>query len=237
MRYSFLWADNVVAVSTGVAQDLLHTIHLPSAKVQTIYNPAVNSQFYEDANCPLDDPWFTHAAPPVVLGVGRLHRQKDFSLLIRAFSLIRKERSVRRMILGEGEDRPALEALVKDLGLEEDVALPGFVENPYRYMKAAAVFALSSRWEGFGLVLVEAMAVGTPVVSTDCPSGPAEILEGGKWGRLVPVGDAHVLAGAIISALDDPSTPEGIHHRVLDFSVDHLMQQYLDVLFGEARNS
>ena len=237
MRYSFPWADTVVAVSLGVAEDLVHTISQPRERVQVIHNPVVSPRLHENANCSLDHPWFAPAAPPVVLGVGRLYKSKDFPLLIRAFALVRKERPARLMILGEGEDRPTLEALVRYLGLEEDVKLPGFVENPYQYMKAAAVFALSSRWEGFGLVLVEAMAVGTPVVSTDCLSGPAEILEDGKWGRLVPVGDAEALAGAIISALDDPPDPECLHRRAMDFSLERVTQQYLEVLDGEARDS
>jgi len=132
------------------------------------------------------------------------------------------------MILGEGEERPNLEALVRELGLEEDVALPGFVENPYKYMKRAAVFVLSSRWEGFGNVLVEAMALGTPVVATDCPSGPAEILEGGKWGRLVPVGNHEALAEATLQVLRGEKV--GASARALMFSVERMLEEYANVL-------
>jgi len=130
--------------------------------------------------------------------------------------------------LGEGDERPKLEALIKERELEEAVALPGFVDNPYKYMKHAAVFVLSSQWEGFGNVLVEAMALGTPVVSTDCPSGPAEILENGKWGVLVPVGDIQQLAKGILSALKKKeinSMP-----RALMFSVENIMKEYSNIL-------
>ena len=119
---------------------------------------------------------------------------------------MRKERPARLIILGEGEDRPKLEALVRELGLEEDVALPGFVDNPYKYLKRAAVFVLSSRWEGLPTVLIEALALGTPVVATDCPSGPAEILKGGRWGRLVAVGDINGIAKAIKEMLVQPGS-------------------------------
>jgi len=133
------------------------------------------------------------------------------------------------MILGEGEERPALESLVRELGIEEDVSLPGFVENPFKYMKRAAVFVLSSRWEGFGNVLVEAMALGTPVVSTNCPSGPAEILEGGKWGRLVPVGDVHKLAASMLETMNG-NNPD-CSQRISEFSLSSIADQYAEV-FG-----
>jgi glycosyltransferase involved in cell wall biosynthesis len=133
------------------------------------------------------------------------------------------------MILGEGEERPKLEALVRELRLEEDVALPGFVENPYKYMKRAAVFVLSSRWEGFGMVLVEAMALGTPVIATDCPSGPAEILEDGRWGRLVPVGDVHRLAEAILRVLKEEKIGTSVV-RASMFSVERILEDYANIL-------
>ncbi len=125
-----------------------------------------------------------------------------------------------------------LEALTQELGLDEDVSLPGFVDNPYAYMARSAVFVLSSAWEGFGNVLVEAMAVGTPVVSTDCPSGPAEILEGGKWGKLVPVGDIEKIAKAIIDTLEDLNRPD-VAKRAQDFGIEKPVQNYLKVLLGD----
>ncbi|MCG8345898.1 MAG: glycosyltransferase [Chlorobiales bacterium] len=181
---------------------------------------------------PLAHPWFYPGEPPVILGVGRLVQQKDFPLLIRAFSRLRKRREARLMILGEGPLRPELEALVETLDLKKDISLPGFIANPYAYMRCSALFILSSRWEGFGNVLVEAMACGTPVVSTDCPSGPSEILENGKWGRLVPVGDVNAMAFAMESALIEPSTHDTAM-RAADFSVEQAISSYIQVLLTE----
>jgi len=220
--------DAVVTVSRGVAEDLVAQTRLPAEKVKVIYNPVVTPELFAKAEEPLDHPWFRPGEPPVIVGVGRLTAAKDFPTLLRAFALVRQDRPARLVILGEGEDRPELETLVRELGVERDVALPGFVDNPYKYMKRAAVFVLSSQWEGFGMVLVEAMALGTPVVSTDCPSGPAEILEGGKWGRLVPVGKPGQLAGAIMAVLKgercDPSP------RVSSFSIEAITDEYIQLL-------
>jgi glycosyltransferase involved in cell wall biosynthesis len=163
------------------------------------------------------------------MGVGRLTAQKDFSTLIRAFASLRTQRAARLMILGEGEERFQLEALVQELGLQADVALPGFIANPYKYLKWSTVFVLSSRWEGLGNVLIEAMAMGTSVVSTDCPNGPAEILESGRWGRLVPVGDVDALTKAMIATLDDPAPPD-VARRAMDFEVDAAVDAYARAL-------
>jgi len=225
------YADAVVAVSRGVAEDLVTTTKLPMEKIKVIYNPVITPELFAKAEEPLDHPWFRPGEPPVVLGVGRLTQQKDFPTLIRAFALVRREHPARLMILGEGEERPKLEALVRELRLEEDVALPGFVDNPYKYMKRAAVFVLSSQWEGFGNVLVEAMACGCPVVATDCPSGPAEILENGKWGRLVPPGDPEALAKAILDTVErGVSRVEAATNVQKRFSMIAIVEQYLKVL-------
>jgi len=153
-----------------------------------------------------DHNWFADGEPPVVLAAGRLTRQKDFPTLLRAFARARAGGAHARMlILGEGEDRPALEGLRDELGLAADVALPGFTADPYPYFGHAALYALSSGWEGLPTVLVECLAVGLPVVSTDCPSGPREILRGGRLGALVPVGDAAALGDAIAAALVRPA--------------------------------
>lgn len=227
----YRWADAVVTVSQGVAEDLIRLTGLPREKVRVIYNPVVTPELFAKAKEPLDHPWFAPGEPPVVLSVGRLTAQKDYTTLIRAFALVRKERPARLMILGEGEERSKLGALVRELGLEQDIALPGFVENPYKYMKGAAVFVLSSAWEGFGNVLVEALALGTPVVSTDCPSGPMEILEGGKWGALVPVGNVDALGRAILKTLTQQEAPPGACERMVErFSLERVVDQYLEVL-------
>lgn len=224
-------ADAVVAVSQGVAEDLIQRTGLPREKVRVIYNPVVTPEIFLWAEEDPGHPWFAPGSPPVILGVGRLAKQKDFSTLIRAFARVRAVRPARLLILGEGEERAELERLVRELGVTEDVALPGFTANPYAFMKRAAVFVLSSRWEGLGIVLIEALALGRPVVATDCPSGPAEILEGGRWGRLVPMGDEEALAQAILEALDEPGAPPGAQERMQErFGLDRVVEQYMDVL-------
>jgi len=230
IRWFYPWADAVVAVSQGVADDLVKTTWLPRELITVIYNPIVTPELLEKAKENVVHPWFKPGQPPVILSAGRLTKQKDFPTLIRAFALVRAKHPARLMILGEGEERSKLEALVRELGLENDVSMPGFVENPYAYMARAAVFVLSSAWEGFGNVLVEAMAVGTPVVSTDCPSGPAEILEGGKWGKLVPVGDVEKLAEAIKDVLSESNKYNGII-RVQVFKLEKIVDDYISVLF------
>ncbi len=225
------WADAVVAVSQGAAEDLIRYSRIPPEKIHVIYNPVVTPELFRAAEEPLEDPWFAPGEPPAILGVGRLTAQKDFPTLIRAFGLVLKEQPARLVILGEGEERPGLEALVQELGIADRVRLPGFVSNPYKYMKRASVFVLPSRWEGFGNVLVEALALGTPVVSTDCPSGPAEILEGGKWGRLVPMENPRALANAILATLSEPGPPPGLRERMVErFGLENVVDQYLAVL-------
>lgn len=232
IRRFYPWADAIVAVSQGVAEDLAKTTGLPRERIRVIYNPVVTPELLEKVRQPLDHPWFMPGQPPVILSVGRLTVQKDYPTLIRAFARVREERPARLIILGEGEERPNLESLVRELGLQGDVSLPGFVENPYAYMARAVVFALSSAWEGFGNVLVEAMAVGTPVVSTDCPSGPAEILEGGKWGRLVPVGNPEMLADAIITTLKHQHDSTSMVGRAQVFGLESIIGEYWEVLHG-----
>ncbi|QBS37604.1 glycosyltransferase [Thermaerobacter sp. FW80] len=235
MRVTYPRADSVVAVSHGVAVDLIRFIGIRKDKVHVVYNPVVSDAIFIRAAEPVHHPWFAPGEPPVVLAVGRLTAQKDFGTLIKAFSLVRKERIARLMILGEGKERPTLERMVHDLGLDEVVSLPGFEVNPYKYMKRAAVFVLSSRWEGFGNVLAEAMALGTPVVSTDCPSGPAEILEYGRWGDLVPVADPQALARAILKRLDerDETKTRGAAARAQEFSLRRSVDRYARLLLGE----
>jgi len=230
----YYWADAVIAVSKGVADDFAEFLKFPREKIRVIYNPVVTPEILEKAEEPLEHPWFKPGEPPVILGVGALTKQKDFPTLIHAFALVRRERPARLVILGKGEERPRLEALVRELDLEKDVALPGFVDNPYKYMKHAAVFVLSSRWEGLPTVLIEAMACGTPVVTTDCPSGPREILEEGKYGALVPVGDARELAKAIMKALVDTSQREIIKAKLYEFSLESAVGKYMDVLLGRS---
>lgn len=230
MRYFYTWADNIVAVSKGGAKSLVDTINLPSEIIKVVYNPIFTPEISEKAKEIVNNPWLSQEQPPVILGVGRLNKQKDFPNMIHAFAKVRAVRKVRLVILGEGEERESLETLIQDLELDDEVSLPGFIENPYAYMAKAAVFVLSSAYEGFGNVLVEAMACGTTVVSTNCESGPAEILEGGKYGKLVPIGDSDALADAILSALDTPFPPQMLRSRAEEFSVDKIYDRYLEVI-------
>lgn len=229
-RVFYPWADWIVAVSKGVAKDVLRAVGLPAGKIRVIYNPVVVPELAEAAARDPGHPWLTEGAPPVVLGAGRLTAQKDFATLIAAFGEVRRARPSRLLILGEGEERAKLQALIQSLSLGNDACLGGFTFNPYAYMSRAAVFALSSAWEGFGIVLVEAMACGTPVVSTDCVAGPAEILVDGKYGRLVPVGNPAALAEAILATLDDPLPPEVLRERAGDFSLEKVGAEYLELL-------
>lgn len=231
MRRTYPRADAVVAVSEGVADDLAAALGLPRERVHVIYNPIVTDELLAMSRAPVDHPWCADGAPPMILAVGRLTEQKDFPTLIHAYARLRRRRSVRLVILGEGEARGELEDLIARLGLAEDVYLPGFVDNPFAWMRQARLFALSSRWEGLPSVLIQAMACGTQVVSTDCPSGPAEILEGGRWGRLVPVGDAEALEAALDAALDDDEDVHAaVEIRARDFSVEPSVLGYLAVL-------
>ena len=230
-------ADGMIAASQGVAEDVSQISGVPVKNIDVIYNPVVMPELFEKAKEPINHPWFASGKPPVILGVGRLVPQKDFPTLIKAFAIVKQQFSAKLMILGEGEKRPQLEALVRELGLENDVDMPGFKDNPYTYMAQAKLFVLSSAWEGFGNVVAEAMAVGTPVVSTNCPSGPAEILENGKYGKLVSVGDVNALANAILETLKNPTNSQLLQERSLDFTVDNVVDQYLKVLGVESEKS
>lgn len=226
VRWFYPWADGIVAVSEGVAEDLLTITSLPRSKVRVLPNPVVTPELVAQAAQPLEDPWFANGAPPVILGVGRLAQQKDFPTLIRAFAAVRKCREVRLLILGEGSERQRLESLLQDLGVAADARLPGFVSNPFRYMARAAVFVLSSAWEGMPGALIQGMACGAPVVSTDCESGPREVLANGKFGRLVPVGDDSALARAILATLEAPRS--SVPQEALEpYTADRAVEQYL----------
>lgn len=233
MRSAYARADAIVAVSDGVADDLAAILRCNPRHIHTRHNPIETAALALKSTERLDHPWFAPGQPPVVIAAGRLSPEKDFPTLIRAFSALRRRRPARLVILGEGGQRPALQALIDELGCGSDALLAGFQANPYKWMGRAAAFVLSSRWEGFGNVLVEAMACGTPVISTACPSGPEEILAGGRWGRLVAVGDADALADAIEQALLDESPPD-VRRRAQDFSVERIVDAYLPLLLPRA---
>jgi glycosyltransferase involved in cell wall biosynthesis len=182
------------------------------------------------ATLPVEHPWLAKDAPPVVLGVGRLTEQKDFPTLLCAFTEVAKQRDARLIILGEGQLREALREQARQLGIADKVAFPGFTDNPWAWMRRSAVFVLSSRWEGSPNTLTEALALGTPVVSTDCPSGPRELLSGGDIAPLVPMGDITALSEAILSTLSNPPEAATLVNAVKDYHQDVSAKGYLDAL-------
>ncbi len=231
-RRLYGWADAAVGVSRGISDDLAQHTAIPRDNIHTIYNPSFDAETLHKAAAPLEHPWFSLGTQPVILGAGRLTTQKDFPTLLRAFARLRKQQPARLVILGEGKIKAALIALATELGILQDVALPGFVNNPLAWMSRSSVFVLSSVWEGFPGVLIEAMACGCPVVSTDCPSGPAEILNGGEYGRLVSMGDDGALAEAILTTLKKPLDSTKLRARAAEFSVERALDKYLEVLLG-----
>ncbi|MGG6267877.1 glycosyltransferase [Leptolyngbya sp. AN03gr2] len=230
VRWFYPKSDAVVAASIGTAEDVTGLTGIPLDRIQVIYNPVITQEVFQKSEIEIDHPWFKPGEPPVILGIGRLVSQKDFPTLITAFAKVRENRPARLIILGEGDDRHLLEELIQKLGLESDVALPGFTDNPYAYLSKATLFVLSSRFEGFGNVVAEALACGAPVVSTDCPSGPAEILDRGKYGRLIPVADPTAMTTAILEMLDSPVDRAALKQRSLEFERDRIVDQYVDFI-------
>ena len=230
VRRTYGFADGIVTVSDSVAADLADKARVERNTMTTIYNPVVDNTVSELALQPLSHPWFGPDQPPVILGVGRLTPQKDYQTLLHAFARLRAKRDIRLLILGEGRQHGELSALAQDLGIAADVEMPGFVDNPYQYMARASVFALTSLYEGLPGALIQALACGCPVVSTDCPGGSAEILEKGKYGHLVPVQNAVKLAEAINSMLDSPPDKEQLKTRASAFSTENATRNYLKLI-------
>jgi glycosyltransferase involved in cell wall biosynthesis len=230
VRRSYPSADGIVAISQGLAEDLARVVGLSLERISVIFNPALTPKVLELAKQPAGHPWLEQRITPIIMSAGRLHEEKDFPTLLRAFALLKRQRDARLIILGEGSERGRLEKLCDQLGLAEAVSMPGFRTNPYSFMARADLFASTSVWEGFGNVHVEALACGCPVVSTDAPTGPAEILDHGLYGRLVPVGDAEALAQAMLETLNCPPDPERLKARANDFHIDRIIEQYRQIL-------
>lgn len=236
VRRFYPWADHWVAAFQGVADDVAALVGIGPDRARAIYNPVVRFDSASKAIEPVDHPWLSKGQLPVLLGVGRLVKQKDFATLIRTFAQVRVQQPYRLVIIGDTDEceadiKPALEQLIADLAVGSDVAFLGLVENPYNYMARAQVFIMSSIYEGFGNVVAEALAVGMSVVSTDCESGPAEILGQGRFGRLVAVVDSNALATAIVEALSAPLTPKGLKAQSRsDFTIEAIVNQYCEVI-------
>lgn len=234
MRRCYAGADALVAISAGVAADAAATLDLPAARIAVVMNPIDTARIQALAGQDPGHPWLAPAAPPLLLAVGKLKAQKDFPTVLEAFARVRAVRPARLVVLGDGELRQPLVHLAGRLGIGADVAFLGFVANPFAWMARARVVVSGSRFEGFSNVLAEALALGCTIVSTDCPHGPRELLDGGRHGRLVPVGDAPAMAAAMLAALDAPADPGLQRARAARFSVDRAVRGYLDVLAAVA---
>jgi glycosyltransferase involved in cell wall biosynthesis len=241
MQHIYRNAEHLVAVSAGVASDAAEFLAVDPARISVIYNPVAPHDL--DARIAADPqhPWLSDTASPLILSIGRLVEQKNFPLLLHAFALLRRQRPARLMILG-GDPESAkqqrryqqLLALAGQLRVQADVELVRYVDNPYAYLSRASLFALSSRFEGFGNVIIEALLCGCPVVSTDCPSGPAEILDHGRFGTLVPIDDPQALAQAMQNGLDAPVDRAVLRARGQEFGVEAAVQRYERLLFGRS---
>jgi len=230
IRMVYPQADLVVAVSRGVTDDISSYTGLSRERITTIYNPILTEHIKAQSILPAPHPWFNNEAIPVILGVGRLVPAKDFPTLLKAFAHLRTKRPARLVILGEGRERSTLEKLATELGIDSDLLLPGFADNPYAFMSRATVFVLSSLLEGLPNTLIEALACGCPVVSTNCRSGPQEILDNGTFGPLVPVGDDKALAEAIIQTLEHPPNADRLRARAAEFDIHTIAELYLQAL-------
>jgi len=232
-RFFYPFADAIVAVSAGAAIALSRTAGIRLNRITVINNPVFSPAILTLSKEKIEHPWLNRKQSPVIIAVGRLTDAKDYPTLLKALAIVGKKRNVKCIILGEGELRDELQAQISQLALGDAVDLHGFVDNPYAFLSKADLFVLSSKREGFPNVLVEAMACGAPVVATDCPSGPAEILDKGKYGPLVPVGDAQALADAMLKTLDDHLPAETLITRARQFSVEKIADQYLQILFPD----
>jgi glycosyltransferase involved in cell wall biosynthesis len=230
MKITYSFADEIVCVSKGVRNDLVSNIGVEKDKTKVIYNPVVDKKMIDKSRKKVEHKWFEKDNIKVILSAGRLEYNKDFSSLIEAASIVRREMDVRLLILGEGSERDSLEEKVKQKGLEKYVSMPGYTDNPYKYMSKADVFAFSS-WgrEGLPTVLIEALACNCPIVSTNCPTGPAEILGNGEWGTLVPTEDPEELANALVQVLRE-DRKNNLRQRADDFRKEKSIDQYLEML-------
>ena len=224
------FADQVIVTSAGVADDMARYTGLARERIRVVPSPVVPASLFTEDLARPDHPWLGRSDMPLILGAGELCGRKDFETLLRAFARVRAQRPCRLMILGQGRARERLLALAAELGVAEDVALPGFVPEPYAFMAHADLFAFTSRWEGLGFVIIEALAVGTPVVATDCPSGPREILQDGRIGPLVPVGDAAALATAMLQTLEAPPPQALLRDAARPYEIEASTDAYLDAM-------
>ncbi len=230
IRLTFPYADLIVANAQGVALDVRQLTGIPLEKIKVLKNTTVSNAIGKKAEESIEHPWFKPGAPPVVLGVGRLRRKNDFVTLLRAFAKVREHKESRLVILGDGSERGKLLSLAEELGILDSIDLPGFAANPFAYMRRASLFVLSSLFEGSPNSLIEALAVGTPVVATDCHSGPREILQDEKFGPLVPVGDVDAMAKAMLETLENPPDRDFLKSAADPYRTENCTRAYLQAL-------
>lgn len=232
MRIFYSRTDRIIAVSQGVARDICRITGLNEKKVTAVPNPVIHQRMYELAQEKTGHSWLDSPDLPVILGIGRLTRQKDFQTLIRGFALLQAHIPSRLVILGRGRDEAALQKLAQDLNVHERVSFAGWSGNPYAFMSKASLFVLSSRWEGSPNVLTEAMALGIPCVATDCPSGPSELLAGELRRHLVPVEDHEAMTMAMLDTLRNPPDAQRLKEAVRPYEMQNSARQYLNALFS-----
>jgi len=235
VRLLYRYADMIVAVSEEIKKNLIEEFKTSSEKIKVIYNPVDMERITELGNVSVKHPFFIDNVP-IIIGMGRLARQKGFNVLIKAFSRVVREMDARLIILGEGAERETLEEFTTELALADKISFPGFQKNPYPFLSNADIFVLSSRYEGLPMAVLEAMACGVPVVATDCKSGPREILQDGKYGLLVPVEDEVALSEGILKLLKDKSLRENFSalskERAMDFSVGKIVKKYEELILS-----
>lgn len=232
IRQAYEQLDGITALTEHVARDLRDYFKIRDVPIGVLNNPIIPPDLATLARAPCDHPWLAADQPSLVLAVGGLRKVKDFPTLLRAFARLREVREVRLLILGEGKERRRLERLAMRLGVAGQVHLPGFVANPFPYMARSRVLALTSVREGLGNVLVEAMALGTPVVATECTEGIRVLLRDGEMGGLVPVGDDQALARALQLALDSPTDPEMLAQLTRPYGREAASRAYLEFCAG-----
>lgn len=234
--FIYRFSDSIIAVSNGVARDLSKFAFLPLKNINTIYNPASSKSIINASSLTVAENWFQNKEYPVIIGAGRLTIQKDFGTLIDAVYHLHKTRVVRLIIVGNGPMYSELQEKIDSYNLNEFVKLVGFKENPVSWINKADVFVLSSKWEGFGNILVEALAAGTTIVSTDCKSGPSEILKDGKLGYLVPESNHIAMAETINYALDHKMPRKLLIEAAEQYDEECIMKEY-EKLFLSVANS
>jgi len=238
IRWLYPKADKVICVSKGIETDMKQLLGASGDKISTIYNPVDVDMIHQKMNAPLNHPWLSDQTLPVILAAGRLTEAKDYPTLLMAFAKLRKKHDARLIIIGQGEEEVNLKILVEKLDIENDVEFAGFQDNPFAWMARCDLFVMSSAWEGFPNALIEAMTCGARIISTDCLTGPAEILEDGRWGTLVPVGDVVALAYAMSDLITETS-PRCFAEQISRFEQDKIVSQYLGALvprFGALEN-